>query len=285
MLDTAEQRELQGPYIPARRITQKQISDYLAEMKTRGCTPETIKTCRRNVLNFYQWLPSDKCLLRDSTIRWRDELLEQGYMPRTVNNRLSSVNSMLAYLNLWEYQLPAEFRLPEDDVLPELTRTEYLRLLSAAQAQENERAYLMAKVFAATGLTVHELPKLTVEAVRDGRIVIAANRTKRIIHIPGCLQTELLDFAGQEGIPKGPVFVTRSGKPVNRSGVTACIQQLATDARVPSEKCNPRCLRKLYQATKEGIQQNISLLVEQAHERLLEQEQISIGWEGCRHAR
>ena len=206
-------------------------------------------------------------------------------MPRTVNNRLSSVNSMLAYLNLWEYQLPSELRLPEDDVLPELTRAEYLRLLSAAVARDDERTYLMAKVFAATGLTVHELPELTVAAIQDGRITMAANRVKRIIHIPGCLQTELLRFVRREGIHEGSVFVTRNGNPVNRGNVTSCIQRLSQDARVPAEKCNPRCLRKLYQATKDGIQQSISLLAEQAHERLLEQEQISIGWEGCSHAR
>lgn len=285
MIDTAEQWELQGPDIAARRITQKQIGAYLEDMKARGCTPETIKTCRRNVQNFFQWLPSDKRIQRDSIILWRDKMLEEGYMPRTVNNRLSSVNGLLSYLSLWEYQLPSEFRLPEDDVLPELTRTEYLRLLAAAAAQDDERTYLMAKVFVATGLTVHELPKLTVEAIQGGRITMAANRVKRIIHIPKCLQTELLSFVRQEGIRKGPVFVTRNGNPINRSNVTSCIQRLSQDARVPSEKCNPRCLRKLYQATWEGIQQNISLLAEHAHERLLEQEQISIGWEGCNHAR
>ena len=61
--------------------------------------------------------------------------------------------------------------------------------------------------------------------------------------------------------------------------MTAAIQRLAQDARVAPEKCNPRCLQKLYRATQEQIRQNIALLVDQAHDRLLEQEQLTIGWE------
>ena len=61
--------------------------------------------------------------------------------------------------------------------------------------------------------------------------------------------------------------------------MTACIQQLSRDARVAPEKCTPRCLRKLCQATREGVEQSVSLLVEQALDRLLEQEQLTIGWE------
>ena len=53
MIDTAEQWELQEHDITARRITQKQIGAYLEDMKARGCTPETIKTFRRNVQNFF----------------------------------------------------------------------------------------------------------------------------------------------------------------------------------------------------------------------------------------
>ena len=35
----------------------------------------------------------------------------------------------------------------------------------------------------------------------------------------------------------------------------------------------------MYQATREGIERNVALLVEQAQERLLEEEQLTVGWE------
>lgn len=137
----------------------------------------------------------------------------------------------------------------------------------------------MVKVFAILGLTVHDLPKLTAEAVEKGVFTTSANRSRQIIRIPNCLQAELMGYLQREGIRSGPVFCTRNGKPICRAAVTACIQQLSRDARVAPEKCNPRCLRKLCQSTREGVQQSISLLVEQALDRLLEQEQLTIGWE------
>ena len=36
--------------------------------------------------------------------------------------------------------------------------------------------------------------------------------------------------------------------------------------------------RKLYQTTQASIQENVVLLVEQAYDRLLEKEQLTIGW-------
>lgn len=261
------------------RITWEQATAYLDSLKGRGCTADTIQTYRRNLLSFFRALPPDHAIGRESVARWRDALLASGYMPRTVNLRLSSANGFLGFLGLREYQLPTNLPPPEDDVQPELTRNEYLRLLAAARALGKERAYLMTKVFATTGLAIHELPRLTAEAVREGRIVTAEHRQRRAVRVPDCLRGELADFVRRTGPGEGPVFVSRRGKALNRTAVTAAIQGLAQDARVAADKCNPRCLRKLYQATQEGIRANMDLLAEQSYERLLEQEQITIGWE------
>ena len=257
----------------------EQVDAYLNDLQTRGRTPETIRTYRRNLLLLFEALPKSGRLDHRTLIRWRDAMLKQGYTPRTVNVRLASANGFLDYLGLRDYQLPMQLKPAEDDIQPELTRNEYLRLLSVARTLDKGRTYFMVKVFAILGLTVHDLPKLTAEAVEKGVFTTSANRSRQIIHIPNCLQAELLGYLHREGIRSGPVFCTRNGKPICRAAVTACIQQLSRDARVAPEKCNPRCLRKLCQSTRAGVQQSISLLVEQALDRMLEQEQITIGWE------
>ena len=257
----------------------EQADDYLEHLQKRGRTPETIRTYRRNLLLLFETLPKSGRLDHRALARWRDAMLEQGYTPRTVNVRLASANGFLEYLGLRDYQLPLRLKPSEDDIQPELTRNEYLRLLSTARALGKERTYFLVKVFAVLGLSVHDLPNLTVKAVEAGTLMATANRSHQIIRIPNSLQAELRDYLQREGIQSGPVFRTRNGKTVNRTAVTGCIQQLARDARVAPEKCNPRCLRKLCQSTRESVQQNISLLVEQALDRLLEQEQITVGWE------
>ena len=257
----------------------EQAEAYLEALRGRGRTPETIKTYRRNLLMLFRALPEDGRLDHTALARWRDAMLEQGYTPRTINVRLAAANGFLGYLGLRGYQLPVQLKPAKDDIQPELTRNEYLRLLSAARALGKERTYFMVKTFAVLGLTLHDLPNLTVKAVEAGTLMATANRSHQIIRIPNSLQAELRDYLQREGIQSGSVFRTRNGKTVNRTSVTGCIQQLARDARVAPEKCNPRCLRKLCQSTRESVQQNISLLVEQALDRLLEQKQITAGWE------
>ena len=61
--------------------------------------------------------------------------------------------------------------------------------------------------------------------------------------------------------------------------MTDSIKQLCRDARVPEEKANPRCLKRLWQSTQDGIRAQIDLLVEQACDRLMETEQFAVGWD------
>ena len=200
--------------------------------------------------------------------------MAQGLMPSTVKLRISSVNGLLAFLELWKYQAQPPPWPNTEEVQPELTRSEYLRLLSAARTLGKEQAYLLVKVFACTGVRVQDLPQVTVEAVQEGRLLLH----KQLVSLPPSLCDELLSYAGKKGVSHGSLFVTRNGKPLSRTNVTALVQRLAGAARVSPEKCNPRCLRKLYQETLRGIQQNVAVLIEQAHQRLVEQEQIRVGW-------
>ena len=51
----------------------------------------------------------------------------------------------------------------------DITREEYLHLLDTAKESKNERAYLLVKVIATTGVSVVGLPGVTVEAVGTGK--------------------------------------------------------------------------------------------------------------------
>ena len=152
-------------------------------------------------------------------------------------------------------------------------------MLQAARRLGKDRVYLLIKLFGTTDLSVQELSKLTVEAVKDGKLVIDFNRSKRIVRLSAVLQKELQDFITRKDYLSGPVFQTKDGRPMNRAYVTRMIRAICPAANVPEEKGSTRCLQKLYQSTRAGLESNISLLIDQAHDRLLEQEQLTIGWE------
>ena len=265
------------PRAESQAITPELIHAFLEEMQEKGLQAGTIKTYRAKLESLYHDLPQPKQIKPDTLIKWKERLLAEGYAPRTVNLSISAANNFLSWLGRRDLQMTNMMDLP-DDTTPELTRKEYLRLLQTARILEDERVYLLTKVFATTGLNVQELSKMTVESVREGRLITAPNGSKRLIRLPPCLQAELSHYIRCNQIADGPVFRTRGGAPLCRSVVTKYIRDLCHDARVDENKGNPRCLRKLYLETQAGIEANISLLIEQAHDNLLETEQLAIGW-------
>ena len=261
------------------RITREHIADYLHILSNHGYKESTVKAYKRNLVKFYNMLPDEKKIYPDTLARWQDRLMKEGYMPRTINLISSSVNGFFASLKLWEFQTrPHGFEFGEDKQ-PEITRVEYLRLLSAARMMGKHQTYLLVKLFATTDITVQQLPHVTVDAVKAGQVYSYPSGLRRCQKIPKGIRAELISFASQNNISSGPIFITRTGKNLNRTAVTGSIQKLSRAARVDPEKCNPRCLRKLYQATMENINDRLNLFAEREHDRILEQEQSLIQWE------
>ena len=258
-------------------LTETGIEEFLQFLREKGRVEGTLTWYRRGLGHLCEALP-DRRIRRGTLARWREELLQDNYAPRTVNLFISVANTYLEFMGYREYQLAEQLR-PGDELQPELSRGEYLRLLQTAKVLGRERVYLLVKVFASTGLPLQELPKLTVEAAEQGKVEVVSGGIRQMIRLPDCVRQELGSYAKRKGIHGGPIFITRDGKAMSRTNVSTGIRQLCVAAQVPEEKGNPRCLKRLYQATKTGIENNIALLVEQAHDRLLEDEQLAAGWE------
>ena len=162
---------------------------------------------------------------------------------------------------------------------PTLTRDEYHRLLTAAKEKRDERAYLLVKLFALTGLNVQEIQAVTVETVNAGRVMLTANGVRRSLRIPPILVADLLAYAGRQSITEGHIFLQRNGAPLQRSAATLLIRDLAENAQVDAEKCNPRALRYFHQSFTSEAEARFAPLVEETLRRQLEEEQMEVGWE------
>ena len=275
-MDTALQDRTAAP--AELTVTWEEVCRYLDSLAARGRRRETIQVYRPKLEAFYHFLPEDKRVAADTLELWRAALLREGYSPGTANTHVSAANGLLAYLGRRDLQLIGQLDT-EEEIQPELSRTEYLRLLATARNLGRERTYLMVKVFALTGIRVSELNRVTVRAVEEGRVLTACDGRAQYVLIPACLRKELTVYLRRVGITAGPVFVTRSGRPMRRTQVSGEIRTLCRDARVDGDKSNPRCLRRLYQVTQERIRDSVQILAEQAHERMLEEEQLTVGWE------
>lgn len=262
----------------AAELTPEILADYGARMRQQGRREDGVRNCEKVLRQFYDALPADKAVTKNSLPVWREQLLSENYAIRSVNSKVSMVNALLESMGCRDFQVTRQL-LPEEFEAPELTRREYVRMLQTARSLEDERGYVLTKLFATTGIAVLDIPSVTVEAVRSGQLPIRSGKKTEIIRFPVSLQEDLLRYAADNGRTTGMIFTKKNGTPIERTQVSLYIQKLAQAAQVPAEKGNIRALRQLYKTTISGIEANFDLLVRQAYERQLETEQLSVGWE------
>jgi len=163
-------------------------------------------------------------------------------------------------------------------ILPELTRNEYIRLLQAAKALEKERVYFLLKAFCGIGIRIGELDQFTVELLSKGSGMMESKGTKRLVIVPNAIRQEFQDYIERNNIRSGPIFTTNSGKPIDRVNVFKEIKGVCETAQVAEEKVTPKCLWKLHRTTFSTIEKNVSALVWMAYEQTLSEEQMQAGW-------
>lgn len=268
------QRRESSYYVLAR----SDIDLYLQDVASRGCKQGTLENYRRSLLNFFDWLPEGKQVSREKVYEYQEYLIGK-YTSRTVNMKMTAINGILGFLDLREYQSTVKASVDDTAIQPELSRNEYLRMLSAAKAIGDERLYLIIKLFGTTGIAVQEFDKVTVEAVRSGTIVTFPNRNRLALRIPACVQSELLEYAKEKGVKSGPIFLTREGRPLGRTTLSNMVPHIARYAKVEENKCTQRCLQKLYAETWDTIKSNVNVMLQMTYDKLLEQEQVIYGWQ------
>ena len=259
-------------------LTRSDIDLYLQDVASRGCKQGTLENYRRSLLNFFDLLPEGKQVSREKVYEYQEYLIGK-YTSRTVNMKMTAINGILGFLDLREYQSTVKASVDDTAIQPELSRNEYLRMLSAAKAIGDERLYLIIKLFGTTGIAVQEFDKVTVEAVRSGTIVTFPNRNRLALRIPACVQSELLEYAKEKGVKSGPIFLTREGRPLGRTTLSNMVPHIARYAKVEENKCTPRCLQKLYAETWDTIKSNVNVMLQMTYDKLLEQEQVIYGWQ------
>ena len=258
-------------------MTHEDIEGYMVFLRAKGRTAAE-QQYRAILRQLYNDLPEDKCIRKGTLTRWVELLKEKGYAANTINSYAIVANGFLDYIGHREFQL-SELPKQEDNPQPELTRNEYLQLLQTAKRLDKEREYLLVKLFASCDLPVQQLGKVTVEAARAGSLTVESSGTRSTLHLPGCLCRELLAYAERQYIGVGPIFLSIQNRPMCRASIVQSIVRLSEEAGVPGGKGNPACLRRLYRSTRSAVEASFAVLVEQAIERQMEQEDIMTGWE------
>lgn len=224
-------------------------------------------------------------ITKELAVAYKKSLEERGYAVRSINSMLASVNSLLEFLGLAECKVK-NLRCQRQTYCAEekeLSKAEYLRLLEASKKQE--QLNLVLQTICGTGIRVSELKYFTVEAVRHGEVLVRCKSKIRTILVPRKLKNFLLKYAKKRGISAGAIFVTRSGRPLDRSNIWAQMKRLCVAANVNPSKVFPHNLRKLFARTFYGIEKDIAKLADILGHGNIETTRIYIMTTGVEHRR
>ena len=121
---------------------------------------------------------------------------------------------------------------------------------------------MVLQTICATGIRVSELPAITAEAARRGVAVVRCKGKSRRVLIPTRLQKKLLRYMKQHRIAFGPVFVTRSGAPLDRSNIWREMKALCRAAGVSDKKVFPHNFRHLFARTFYRLNKDLAKLAD-----------------------
>lgn len=244
----------------------------------------TVEKYLRDVRAFLAFA-GQRNVTKELVVSYKSELIEKGYAVRSVNSMLASLNSLFGFLG-WSDCRVKTLRTQHQTYCAEekeLTKAEYMRLLQAAERRPQLR--MIMETICSTGIRVSELRFFTVEAVKHGEITVRCKSKIRTILLPGKLRNRLLAYAKKNSIPSGAIFITRNGKPLNRSNIWAQMKSLCGIANVKASKVFPHNLRKLFARTFYGLEKDIAKLADILGHSSIDTTRIYIMTTGTEHRR
>lgn len=243
-------------------LTAAHIQNYSLHLREQERSAATIQKYTHDLTALLGWL-GGRPLTKTALIAWKEELTA-AHAPATVNSMLAAVNGFLSFLGWNECKVKllkiqkAIFCDPDK----ELTRAEHARLVRAAELEGNQRLALIIQTICATGIRVSELKFITAEAVAAGRAEIVNKGKRRTIFLPDKLRRLLKDYLREKKITAGAVFVTRNGKPLDRSNIWRDMKRLCESAGVEPGKVFPHNLRHLFARTYYSLEKDLSRLAD-----------------------
>ena len=246
-----------------RILTSEAIYHFKKYLREEEKSKNTIEKYLRDVRAFAAYL-GGAAVTKETVIAYKNKLISENYAVRSINSMLASLNSLFALLGWTDckvksIKLQRQIYCPEEK---ELTKAEYMRLVSTAKQKSNERLNLILQTICGTGIRVSELQYITVEAVECGEVVVSLKGKIRSVFIVKELKKKLLRYAAEQEIKSGCIFITRTGKPMSRTNIWREMKSLCESAGVNPQKVFPNNLRHLFARVFYSIEKDIAKLAD-----------------------
>lgn len=245
-----------------RRITSAMLSSFEQHLIDDEKSNATIEKYMRDVRHFKEFAGERK-VDKHLVMSYKNGL-EKKYAITSANSMLASLNALMRF-NDWHDCCVKQFKIQKKAYCSEeveLTKKEYIQLVKTAERLGNERLTLILQTICATGIRISELEHVTIESLKVGEAIVSCKGKIRTVFIVNDLRDKLMNYADQKGISTGSVFVTRSGRSMDRSNIWREMKALCDAAGVTASKVFPHNLRHLFARTFYNMDKDISQLAD-----------------------
>lgn len=245
-----------------RTITLKQLRVFEQYLLNDEKSAATISKYMHDVRCFAEYA-GEQPVTKEVTLSYK-KWLEGKYAITSANSMLAAMNVFLQFAG-WQDCCVKQFRIQRKVYCPEekeLSRGEYERLLAVAKQSGNRRLHLLIQTICGTGIRVSELQYITLESLESGEVVVSCKGKSRVIFLVPALRKKLRGYAKHRGIKSGPIFITKKGKPMNRSNIWREMKALCRQAGVSREKVFPHNLRHLFARCYYRLEKDIAQLAD-----------------------
>lgn len=232
-----------------KKLSLELIKKYKKHLIEEERSKATVSKYMRDIHAFYEFL-DDNTINKEVVISFKSSL-ECKYKTSSINSILVAVNGLLAFMGLSTCRVKlnkVQRKLFNEEKL-ELTKSEYIRLVDTAVANNDEQLAMLMQTICATGIRISELKYITVEALKNKTAIVHNKGKVREIIFPKKMRKALLSYCKERHITSGCVFVTKNGNPLDRSNVWAKMKKLCSEAGVDRDKVFPHNLRHLFAFT------------------------------------
>ena len=245
-----------------KKLTIEVINQFRNYLINEEKSQATLEKYIRDITAFMVWL-NGRTVDKTTVIEYKNTIIE-SYAPASANSMLSSINSFFVYMERYDCKVKT-FKIQKQifaNKEKELTKAEYEKLLRAARNKNNEKLYLLMQTICSTGIRVSELRFITREAVMTGQAYINCKGKMRIVILPEKLCAALSRYAKEHKITSGSIFVSKNGKPLDRSNIWKLLKSLCELAGVSKDKVFPHNLRHLFARTYYSIEKDVVRLAD-----------------------
>lgn len=229
----------------------KKYEKYLIEEEK---SKETIKKYVSDIIKFMSWLNKnggELSLTKTKIIEYKNYLQSIGNVDKTVNGKLSLLNSFFDFNNAKKFKvklikIQKEYFISKEK---QLTYTDIKKLLETCKKLGKDRLCMIIQVISNTGIRVSELKYITVESINRGKANVRCKNKRRYVYLSQTLSDSLKHYCKRHNIKNGPIFITRNGNPILRTNVWFEIKNICVKTGIDKTKGFPHNFRHYFAVT------------------------------------